>query len=488
MSLPLWTLRFPQKLAKALAFLRHPLSSRKRKAYRAQQIEALELGRCVRARPQADPVFGMLSPHKQNILHQSTDGGPNAPVRRPSISAIIPNYNHGRFLEERVRSILGQTHAVDEVIILDDASTDDSREVIRRISAAAPVPIVTAFNETNSGNIFKQWNKGLSLASTDLAWICESDDSCVPNFLDALAPYFDDPSVMIAFGRVEYIDANGAHLDDKNGHMARSNFWREPRMESAHAWFNGPFAARNIIANVGGCVFRRQQILPTLMDELQSYKICGDWFLYSRLAHGGRIAYEPRARAYFRQHGQNSSVISRKSEAFYDEHVRIARALRRHYGTPEKILELLLQNAWMQCGSYLGRDAARKFAQADPLRDIMTEKRTVPHIIITMPENADGELMKQISSEAESISSHGGDAAILIYVPVATASALRPQIAPHIPIFSSEVLQHLGAKTFLDEFGVSSVISHAGEADIALLTACRRLGLTVTDRAHEPPT
>lgn len=468
-----------------MTFLRHPLNSRKRKAYRAQQIEALELGRYVRARPLPDPVFGVLAQQKRQILHGSPESRlKSAPARRPSISAIIPNYNHARFLEERIHSILAQKHAVSEVIVLDDASSDDSREVIRKIASAASVPIITAFNETNSGNIFSQWSKGLSLASSDLAWICESDDSCDPDFLDALAPYFDDPSIMLAFGRVEYIDANGTRLDKKNRHMDQSLFWSEPRIESAYAWFNGPFAARNIIANVGGCVFRRQQISPALMDELRSYKICGDWFLYSRLAHGGRIAYEPSARAYFRQHGQNSSVVSLKSEAFYGEHIQIARALRRHYGTDEKALELMLQNAWMQCGSHLGRDAARKFAHDDPLQDIMSEKRTVPHVIITMPETADIELTKQISRQAENISLRGEDATILIHAPTAAANGLRPRLAPHIPIFGSEILKHLGPKTFLEEFGVSTVISHDPQSDAALIMACKELGLSVPDHAH----
>lgn len=48
----------------------------------------------------------------------------------PLVSIIIPNYNHARFLDERMQSVLGQTYQNFEVIILDDRSTDNSREVI----------------------------------------------------------------------------------------------------------------------------------------------------------------------------------------------------------------------------------------------------------------------------------------------------------------------------------------------------------------------
>src|SRR6187402_1484655 len=56
LPMPLWTLRPLQKLAKASAFVRHPRNSRKRKAYRAEQIETLELGPLIRKGPSAVPL------------------------------------------------------------------------------------------------------------------------------------------------------------------------------------------------------------------------------------------------------------------------------------------------------------------------------------------------------------------------------------------------------------------------------------------------
>src|SRR5262249_33075884 len=95
---------------------------------------------------------------------------------RRTISAIVPTYNHARFLEQRIRSIVEQKGRPDELIILDDASTDGSRELIERLVPELDLPVVTVFNETRSGNVFRQWEKGISLARGDLVWICESDD------------------------------------------------------------------------------------------------------------------------------------------------------------------------------------------------------------------------------------------------------------------------------------------------------------------------
>ena len=55
-----------------------------------------------------------------------------------TISCIVPNYNHESFLRERLDSILAQTRLPDEVILLDDCSTDGSRDILREYAALHP--------------------------------------------------------------------------------------------------------------------------------------------------------------------------------------------------------------------------------------------------------------------------------------------------------------------------------------------------------------
>ena len=123
-----------------------------------------------------------------------------------TVSAIVPNFNHARFLEERLQSIANQSYKPSELIILDDASSDDSRAVIERISRNLDIPVTTSFNDTPSGNVFKQWRKGLSLASGDLIWICESDDFSDGASFATSSRCFNDPSVNLAFGRIQFAD------------------------------------------------------------------------------------------------------------------------------------------------------------------------------------------------------------------------------------------------------------------------------------------
>ncbi len=74
------------------------------------------------------------------------------------VSVIVPNYNHASYLVARIESILNQTYQDFELILLDDCSTDDSREVLLKYKDNPKVTHLV-FNEQNSGSPFIQWQK-----------------------------------------------------------------------------------------------------------------------------------------------------------------------------------------------------------------------------------------------------------------------------------------------------------------------------------------
>ena len=92
-------------------------------------------------------------------------------MSNPLVSVIIPNYNHARYLDERIQSVLNQTYQNFEVIILDDKSTDNSVEVINQYKDDLHVSCIIV-NEENSGSTFKQWHKGFELAKGEIDVDC----------------------------------------------------------------------------------------------------------------------------------------------------------------------------------------------------------------------------------------------------------------------------------------------------------------------------
>ena len=96
------------------------------------------------------------------------------------VSVVIPNFNHALYLKQRIESVLNQTFQNFELIILDDCSTDNSKEVIERYKNHPKISKIV-YNEENSGSVFRQWIKGIKLSTGKYIWIAESDDDSGPD-------------------------------------------------------------------------------------------------------------------------------------------------------------------------------------------------------------------------------------------------------------------------------------------------------------------
>jgi glycosyltransferase involved in cell wall biosynthesis len=123
----------------------------------------------------------------------------------PEVTVITPNYNHARYLPRRLESILGQTFQDFELIILDNASTDNSREVIEWY--AKDPRVKTIFNAANNGSTFRQWSLGLGHARGEYVWFAESDDYAAPTLLETLVDRLDrHPNVGLAYCQSWVVD------------------------------------------------------------------------------------------------------------------------------------------------------------------------------------------------------------------------------------------------------------------------------------------
>ena len=130
-------------------------------------------------------------------------------MKKPLVSVVIPNYNHGKYLRERIDSVLAQSFQDFEVIILDDKSTDDSLSIINEYKDNPHVAHIIV-NEQNTGNPFIQWEHGISLAQGEYIWIAESDDVAEPQLLESLiTPLQATPKAVVAFCHSQMIDSEG---------------------------------------------------------------------------------------------------------------------------------------------------------------------------------------------------------------------------------------------------------------------------------------
>src|SRR5262245_23561615 len=100
----------------------------------------------------------------------------------PVASIVINNYNYGRFLAGAIDSALGQTYAGTEVVVVDDGSTDESREVLARY-AGRVVPVLQA-----NGGQAAAFNAGFAACAGQVVLFLDADDLLLPTAVERAVP------------------------------------------------------------------------------------------------------------------------------------------------------------------------------------------------------------------------------------------------------------------------------------------------------------
>lgn len=260
------------------------------------------------------------------------------PKFQTKISVIIPNYNYSDFIIERIDSILQQTYPIYELIVLDDASTDDSvskiKEKIKAIEHSYPdIKIKFIANPKNSGSVFSQWQKGIQNATGEYLWIAEADDSCSSEFLSSIMKNIDS-KIVIAYTDSKRINEYGNTLSDSCQDLV--DIWHSGRWQTDYK-NNGTdeiinyLSANNTIINVSSVVWKNIPQLIEIFESAKRFKIAGDWYIYSKVLRFGDILYLAQPLNYYRKHSQGSvsSTTSRKKE--YKEVLAIQNEIKSQY-------------------------------------------------------------------------------------------------------------------------------------------------------------
>ena len=234
------------------------------------------------------------------------------PKNIKKVSAIIPNYNYANYIVDRIDSVLKQNYPVYELIILDDASSDNSEQVIldkiEKVKNEKPeLSIKYIPNEKNSGNVFKQWAKCFEVAEGDYVWICEADDLCSKYFLNTVMRGFNDQDVILSYSESLAIDENDK-VFKKNLRdwidIYNTGKWNENYIANGVDELDSTLCINNTIANVSGVVFKNDKNIDfkTYLKKAQDFVLAGDWYFYSKVLLHGKIAYFKDSLNYHRMH------------------------------------------------------------------------------------------------------------------------------------------------------------------------------------------
>jgi glycosyltransferase involved in cell wall biosynthesis len=262
----------------------------------------------------------------------------------PNISVVIPNYNHARFLRKRIDSVLRQTVSDVELILLDDGSTDDSRSILSSYASDPRVRI--EFNNSNSGNTFKQWNKGVRLARGRYVWIAESDDYADERMLERLVAILEaDAKVAFAYCRSWRVSADDRlegfadfYLTHIDSHRWTADFLADGQEECRNY-----FVRTNPVPNASAVVFRKD-LYERVGGADESLRLCGDWKLWGSLALAGRVAYLGEPLNYFRFHDASVRTKSMQVKLDIVEHLRVVGWMLENAAPPDSVLKRVCED------------------------------------------------------------------------------------------------------------------------------------------------
>ena len=156
---------------------------------------------------------------------------------KPKISLVCPSYNHEKYIAPFLDGILNQTKQDFEIVIVDDASTDNNAAIIKKY-ADARIKLIE--NDCNRG-INYSFTKGCRAAQADIIAFVPTDDVYLPQYLASVLEKYEDDRTDAVFIAMKYIDEKGKAL---------SGSWPLPDNKSQkeiflHYFFKGPLLATN---------------------------------------------------------------------------------------------------------------------------------------------------------------------------------------------------------------------------------------------------
>lgn len=394
------------------------------------------------------------------------------PNHSPRVSVIVPGYNHAGYLRQRLDSIYGQTYQNIEVILLDDCSSDESVAIMQEYADRYPDRTVCRFNRENSGSVFRQWKKGLELATGELVWIAESDDYCSENFLAEMVRAFRNQAVRLAFSRTSFVGGPLAdEIWDTEGYTRDIglDIWRAPFVHSAHALVKWGWAVKNLVPNVSSAVFRRPGRMPLFDDPVWlNLRLCGDWVFYLSLIRGGLVAYSPAATNYYRQHQNNTSVNAQREDLYYHEHEIVSGYLARLFRIERTDLEWQERHLYAHWCSRRGGQRRADFLvqyNVDRAWEAAVAERK-PNVVMAVYALSAGGGETFPIMLANLLNERGYAVTLFNCRAAPTEQGVLRLLSPAIPLLELERLQ-LAAEAFRD-MGAEIVHSHHAWVDVSL--------------------
>jgi glycosyltransferase involved in cell wall biosynthesis len=237
----------------------------------------------------------------------------------PVVSIITPTYNRAAYIDETIQSVLSQDYPHIEYIVLDDGSTDNTQELLKRHTDR-----IIWESHPNMGEQ-RTVNKALHMVKGDFVAILNSDDTFLPGAIGTFVNFMQThPEILVVYSN--WIQT-GPH-----GEVLSSSEWPD---------YDYPTMLRHFLCPLGpGALIRRKAFdLAGIRDP--EFKYVADFDFWLRLGLHGPFARLPQHLVTFRLHPQAASVVH-KGEKMAEENVRL---IEKFYAQPNLPPEVMAVRA-----------------------------------------------------------------------------------------------------------------------------------------------
>ena len=365
------------------------------------------------------------------------------------VSVIVPNFNHAKYLRQRLETVYNQTYKNIEVILLDDASTDNSRDILMEFYRAHKHNTRCIFNEKNSGGVFNQWQRGIDAAAGSLIWIAESDDYSDENFLESLVDAFTDDAIQLAFVRSEFIEEN-VKIFTTEEYLSDVNLdWSKSFAVTAAQFVEMGLGFKNVIPNVSSTIFRKPIIRDQVKNMWHDMKLCGDWLFYT-------------ATNYYRVHTNSTSLKIQKEPRYYEEHQRIAEFVAENYKVTFDTHEKHYMQLEEHFLGYYGGKEVEELKKYFDVKKLLNVKRK-PNILMCVFALSIGGGETFPLFLANELSRRGYPVTVMDFQMSQEITDIRKKLREYVPLIRLGNTDGLAEVT--DEFKIDVIHSHHGSVD-----------------------
>jgi glycosyltransferase involved in cell wall biosynthesis len=247
-----------------------------------------------------------------------------------TVSVIIPTHNYGRYIGAAIQSVLSQTRPAVEIIVIDNGSTDDTREKVAGFGG----PVKYFYQEDAGVSVAR--NRGVAESTGELIAFLDADDYWEPRCLETAVTKFatDDGIGLVHWGLREFDSTTGEtlryHLEGGEEGVAENLLLWEGPMIAGHG---AVIVTRNAFLEAGG--------FDTAAEPSE------DWDFCYRVTRKFKVGFVPEALVNYRNHGggahHNIARMDRGMSRFYQkafdtDDVSVLRLRRRAYGNFHRIM------------------------------------------------------------------------------------------------------------------------------------------------------